>query len=92
MPYEPTPWEQATKTFGWKKEHPHDIPLHLDMALVRADTSADGKLRLDMSKLLGMPFLGLRVQHQVCDIRKYPHALRGANTYDDLLPPRRRRR
>ena len=54
MPFLPSPWEQAMLTYDWKSDEPTPLPLNSDMALIHPDDAVDKKLRLDISKRIGM--------------------------------------
>ena len=54
MPFLPSPWEQAMKTFGWKKGTEIDLPIHPDMTFVHPEDTKEEKLRLEVSKRIGM--------------------------------------
>ena len=54
MPFLPSPWEQAQETFDLKKDATPNLQLHPDMQLIHPEDTKDEKLRLEMSKRLGM--------------------------------------
>ena len=54
MPFLPSPWEQAQETFDLKKDATPNLQLHPDMQLIHPEDTKGEKLRLEMSKRLGM--------------------------------------
>ena len=54
MPSLPSPWEKAMLTYDWKKGTPLGLELNPDMTFAHPDGAKDEKLRLEMSRRLGV--------------------------------------